>query len=414
MQRHLLSALLVVLLGTTAGRAQEWARKMFAESSHDFGTVARDAKVEYRFQFSNIYQETAHITGVKSSCGCTTPQVTKTELKTYEKSEVVATFNTRQFTGHHSATITVFFDKPFYAELQLNVWGEIRSDVAVRPEQVDLGSVDQGTPVEKRVTVTHYGRSDWQILDVRSVNTHYEVEVVNGPRQGSTVSYDLIVRLKKDASPGYLKDQLILITNDQNAAQFPIEVEGVVNAELTVSPQILALGSVEAGQKVTKNVIVRGRKPFKIIAAHCDDDAITCKISDSANKVQLIPVTLVAGDKPGKLTKKLLIETDLGKSFVAEVTVQAEILPSEKTVSRDGPALAPAKTADNPRAAVKSPAPSEFDGANSPSKFAGTKASVDKIPASDKSAVADKADDIDPALIVPSNPIRTLPATTAK
>ena len=429
MQRHLLSALLVVLLGATAGRAQEWARKMFPESSHDFGTVARDAKVEYRFQFSNIYQETAHVVGVRSSCGCTTPEITKSELKTYEKGEIIARFNTRAFTGHHSATLTVTFDKPFYAEVQLNVWGEIRSDVSVRPEQVDLGSVDQGTPVEKRVTVTHYGRSDWQILDVRSVNTHYEVEVVNGPRQGSTVSYDLIVRLKKDAPPGYLKDQLILITNDQNAAQFPIEVEGIVNAELTVSPQILALGAVEAGQKVTKNVIVRGRKPFKITAAHCDDDAITCKISDSANKVQLIPVTLVAGDKPGKLTKKLLIETDLGKTFVAEVTVQAEILPSERPVQAAGekPAGldtaverdAPTKTASNPPATAKAPATIESDEDSKPSKLGGTKSAAERTPAAkrpvpDKSAAADKPDDIDPALIVPSNPIRTLPGVTSK
>ncbi len=361
-QRHLLFALTLVLLGSSVGRSQDWARKMFSESSHDFGTVAKDAKVEYRFQFSNIYQEPCHVVGVRTSCACTAPEVTKSDLKTYEKSEIVARFNTRAFTGHHSATLTVTFDKPFYAEVQLNVWGEIRSDVSVRPEQVQLGTVDQGTPVEKRVTVTHYGRGDWQILDVRSVNTHYEVEVANGPRSGGTVSYDLIVRLKKDTPPGYLKDQLILITNDQNAAQFPIEVEGVVNAELTVSPQILALGAVEAGQAVTKNVIVRGRKPFKITSVHCDDDAVTCKFSDAANKLQVIPVTLTAPNTPGKVSKKLVIETDLGKSIVAEVIVQAQITPSEKSIeaSAKAPELDKAAAADAPPAkAPPGKAPSE-------------------------------------------------------
>jgi hypothetical protein len=425
-QRHLLSALLVVLLGATAGRAQDWARKMFTESSHDFGAVARDAKVEYRFQFSNIYQETAHVAGVRSSCGCTTPQITKSDLKTYEKSEIVATFNTRAFTGHHSATITVTFDKPFYAEVQLNVWGEIRSDVAVRPDQVDFGTIDQGTPVERRVTVTHYNRADWQVLDVRSINTHYEVEVVNGPRSGGTVSYDLIVRLKKDAPPGYLKDQLILITNDANAAQFPIEVEGLVSSELTVSPQVLALGAVEPGQKVTKNVIVRGRKPFRVTAAHCDDDAITCKLSDTANKIQLIQVTLTAGDKPGKLSNKLLIETDLGKSFAVEVVVQAEILPSDKPIAAnndkpvDAPAPAPAKTADAPPIPLNPLAPPDVDDGSKPAKPVEVKPAVektapsDKKPTPDKSTASSKIDDIDPALIVPANPIRGGSASTAK
>src|SRR5438270_8718845 len=209
---------------------------MFSESSHDFGTVARGAKVEHRFQFNNPYQETAHVAGVHSSCGCTEPSVTKNELKTYEKSEIVANFNTRSFTGTHSATVTVTFDKPFYAEVQLNVWGDIRGDLTVQPEMVELGTIDQGQEIDRKLTVTHSGLSDWKILDVRSLNTNYEVEVKNGPKSLGQVSYDLLVHLKKDAPPGYLKDQLILVTNDARVTQFPIEVEGLVKAELTASP----------------------------------------------------------------------------------------------------------------------------------------------------------------------------------
>src|SRR5205807_9771104 len=68
--RHLIPALLLVLVGSSSSLGQDWARKMFSESSHDFGTVARGAKVEHRFQFNNPYQETAHVAGVRSSCGC--------------------------------------------------------------------------------------------------------------------------------------------------------------------------------------------------------------------------------------------------------------------------------------------------------------------------------------------------------
>jgi len=257
-RRHLLSALLISLLSASVVHAQDWARKMFSEVSHDFGVVAKDAKVEYRFVFSNIYQEPVHVVGVRSSCGCTDPSVSKNDLKTYEKSEIVAKFNTRAFTGNHSATLTVTIDKPFYAEVQLNVWGEIRSDITVRPEQVGLGTVEQGQEIERRITITHSGKPDWKIVDVRSVNTNYEVEVVDGPRRNSQVSYDLVVKLKKDAPPGYVSDQLILVTNDPHAAQFPIEVEGLVNAELTATPQALSFGAVEAGHKAIRPVIVRG------------------------------------------------------------------------------------------------------------------------------------------------------------
>ena len=79
------------------------------------------------------------------------------------------------------------------------------------------------------LTVTHSGLSDWKILDVRSINSNYEVEVKSGSKSFGKVSYDLLVHLKKDAPPGYLKDQLILVTNDPRVTQFPIEVEGLVS-----------------------------------------------------------------------------------------------------------------------------------------------------------------------------------------
>ena len=44
---------------------------MFKVTEHDFGTVARGAKAEYRFVFENLYMEDVHIAGAYSSCGCT-------------------------------------------------------------------------------------------------------------------------------------------------------------------------------------------------------------------------------------------------------------------------------------------------------------------------------------------------------
>ena len=82
MRRHVLLAWLVLLVCATTAPAQDWAREMFSETSHDFGAVARGAKVQYHFNFKNIYEEPAHVLAIRSSCGCTTPEVTKSELKT--------------------------------------------------------------------------------------------------------------------------------------------------------------------------------------------------------------------------------------------------------------------------------------------------------------------------------------------
>ena len=106
--------LLTLLMGSTAS-AQDWARKMFETTNHDFGSVARGAKAEHEFVLKNIYLEDVHIVAVRSSCGCTTPRIAKEWLKTYEQGAIIAHYNTGSFLGRKGATLSVTIDKPFYA-----------------------------------------------------------------------------------------------------------------------------------------------------------------------------------------------------------------------------------------------------------------------------------------------------------
>jgi len=320
--------LAAALLAAGPVAAQEWASKMFPVTSHNFGTVAKGSKTEYRFVFRNIYEEDVHVVGVRTSCGCTSPTVTKRDLKTHETAEVVATFNTRSFLGQHGATLTVTFDKPFSAEVQLRVAGNIRGDVTFEPPFVDLGNVDLGKGSERQVRISRIGSTPWEITDVRSANPHFEVVLSKPARSGSQTSYDLTARLKPSTPPGYLKGQLILVTNDPRAAQIPMDVEGRVVAEVTVSPQLLALGAVPAGESVTKNVVIRANREFRITGVFCADGCLTCEPKTTAARVHILPVTFRAGDEAGKVERKLTITTDLGEAAVPVVTVQAQVEPA--------------------------------------------------------------------------------------
>jgi len=51
-RNSLLAATATLLLAMPAS-AQKWAEKMFETTSHDFGTIARDAKAEYKFVLKN-------------------------------------------------------------------------------------------------------------------------------------------------------------------------------------------------------------------------------------------------------------------------------------------------------------------------------------------------------------------------
>ena len=324
--QRIIAALLIWATVAAVAPAQEWARKMFDTTSHSFGTVARGAKVEHKFKVRNLYKEDIHLASVRSSCGCTTPKITQQTLKTYEESEIVAQFNTRTFFGEKRATLTVTIDRPYYAEVQLQVSGNIRSDVVLDPGMVDLGSIDHGSAAERKINVTYAGRDNWQIKDVLSANAHLEAELKETSRGNGQVAYSLLVRLKEGAPIGYIKDQITLVTNDTRTSQIPVDIEGRVVSEITVSPVSLFMGVVQPGQKRTKQLVIKGKKPFKIVNVECDDESFAFDLPEEAKVSHLMTVTFVAGDKPGKVTQKIRITTDLGEGAAPEGGAYAEVV----------------------------------------------------------------------------------------
>ncbi len=313
------------LLAASGGASgQEWATKMFKTLEHDFGSVARGSKSEFSFELENVYEEDVHIASVRSSCGCTTPTITKQQLKTWEKSQIVAKYNTRSFLGKRGATLTVVIDQPYYAEVQLSVSGYIRSDVVFDPGQVNFGEVDQFAGAEKEVRINYAGRDDWRIVDVRSANDHFEVELLDEERGSRRVSYRMLVRLAPDAPAGYIDDSLTLVSDDSKMNRIPLAVRGRVVSPLTVSPASLFLGVVETGQTVSKQLVVRGKQPFKVVDVKCTDKCFTFEAPpDKKKTLHFIPLTFTAGAS-GKVSRKIQIETDLGAvtHCVATATVR--------------------------------------------------------------------------------------------
>ncbi|MGD0899104.1 MAG: DUF1573 domain-containing protein [Thermoguttaceae bacterium] len=316
MAKTFMYGLVTALLAGSPSMGQEWATKMFPVTEHDFGTVPRGAKAEFDFKLSNIYLEGVHIQDAHASCGCTSVRVVKPALKTYEEGAIHATLNTGTFLGNRSATITVTLDRPFPAEVQLHVKGVIRNDVLFTPGSVQFGDVEQGKTVMRSVVVSHAGRSDWQILSVKSPWAGLTAGVKETGRENGNVWYQLDVRLGPDVQPGYLNDQLILVTNEGEGIQMPLTVEGRVVPGITVSPASLQMGVVNPGQEVTKQLVVRASKPFRILSITCDDKSF--KFGDetdrTAKTMHVVPVTFLAGGGTGKVAKKIRIETDLGES----------------------------------------------------------------------------------------------------
>ena len=326
--RRLVITLMLTLLPASLADAQPWANKMFEVRDHDFGVVARGSEQQFRFEFTNPYEEDVHIERVRSSCGCTSPSLEKSQISTFQTTAIVATFNTRTLRGAQGATLTVIFDKPFRAEVRLLVKGYIRPDVVFQPGSVQFGDVVLGTPVERTITVQHAGAVDWEIRDVRSVNSFYQVFLKHRTVTENRVDYQLLVRLTDKAPAGYLNDQLILVTNDLQNRELRLGVEGRISSPLTISPATLLLGPLAPGESVTRKLVVRGNKPFRILKLTSDGPGFESTPAEDARMLHLVPVTFTAGEEAGTVVQTIQVETDLAGGTAARCVVTIEVKPA--------------------------------------------------------------------------------------
>lgn len=97
----------------------------FNETVHNFGSFPESAgKVSCDFEFTNTGNSPLVLQDVKASCGCTTPEWTKTPIAPGKKGVIKATYNATGRPGAFNKTITV---KSNAGEIKLIIKGEVET-----------------------------------------------------------------------------------------------------------------------------------------------------------------------------------------------------------------------------------------------------------------------------------------------
>jgi len=78
----------------------------WAEQNHDFGKIKQGESATFEFKFTNKGSVPLILTNASPSCGCTTPDWTKTPVMPGQQGFVKATFNAAS-PGGFNKTITV-------------------------------------------------------------------------------------------------------------------------------------------------------------------------------------------------------------------------------------------------------------------------------------------------------------------
>jgi hypothetical protein len=298
-----------LVFGTDAASAQDWAKKMFDKTSHDFGKVARGAEVSHRFKVTNLYKETVHISNVRTSCGCSiAKQPEVTTLKSLEFTYVEVALDTRKFSHQKESNLIVTFDQPYFAEVTLPLRGYIRTDVVLTPGGANFGAVDLGAGAVTTIDVAYAGRDNWTLKDVKIANENLDAKITEVSRGNGAVKYQIQMQLKPSAPLGSLREQVMLVTDDANP-HVPILVTARVEADITVATPDLAMGTLTPGNEKTVNVVIRGKKPFSIDKVECESDTELFKVRlpEAPKTVHIIPLTFTPPKDPGPFSETFTV-----------------------------------------------------------------------------------------------------------
>ncbi len=327
MRSAILTLVVFACLAARAPAQGSWADKMFQEgTTHDFGSIPRGAQLFHRFKVTNIYAVRLEAIQVRTSCGCLTVTPPAGGLEARQEGYVDVLMDARKFTGKKVVHVYLTFGPQYVSTATLQVTAFSRADVVFNPGQINFGLVAAGQTPTQAVDVEYAGALDWRVSEITKHSAGLDARFQELYRRPGQVGYRVTVTLKDDAPSGAFKQELFLKTNDPASPVVPLLVEATIQRPLTVTPSSVSVGGSKAGDAVTRRVVVRGNRPFKVTGVEGLDGEVSADLPSAAAGSHVLTLTIKAA-KPGELRKELRIKTDLSPDTPLAVTIQGTIEP---------------------------------------------------------------------------------------
>ena len=305
---------------------------------HDFGVVARASRQHHVFEFKNTLGTDLYLTSIRTSCGCTKPQILTSHVKAGETAKVDAVFDTLNFFGKRGATVTLTLQKGGTVlesgEIQFSVKGNIRRDVVLNPGDVRFDNIRVAEESRRSIRLQYAGNYRWKIEEVKSTNPNITVtinEVERDPHTGR-VAYDLVVNLNGKQPPGSFNEFLNVVTNDEKTTGMPISVSATVSPLIEASP--VQLGVVNKGQSVKKKLILHSTEAFEIKKIESLDSRIKFEPAEGEKTLHILTYTLDTS-VPGQISEDVSILTSDRGQPVVKVPFSVQIVPATMVDSRN-------------------------------------------------------------------------------
>ncbi|MFM7058123.1 MAG: DUF1573 domain-containing protein [Planctomycetota bacterium] len=314
--------------------AQErWANALLDRKKVDFGVIATGSEAIETLKVTNNLTTTVQLSGVSTGCQCASAMITGSrQLAPNQSTTIEVRMNTLAYTRKRETKLTIGFDAPVLATVEVPIEAYIRTDVVFEPGKLDFGSVENGRGAEQTVKVTYAGRPDWQILRVKCSNPSLKCQSRliarnDSPVNGINVEYALQFQLSPTAPGGRFQEYATLETDDAANPFIPLMIQGTVQPEVSISNPRIEIKALRPGQTAMARVVVRGIRPFVVSEVNCGglQAFFTVRKAEAPEKLQVVEMLFTAPDRPGRFTERMQLKIE-GREQELEFTVSGMIL----------------------------------------------------------------------------------------
>lgn len=241
------SLLGVALLLLTSLSAAAQGVLSFTETDFDFKNVAEGAVATHEFKFKNTGNQPIVIANVQASCGCTTPDWTKTPVLPGKTGFIRAAYNSAGRPGQFSKTVTVTSNAKEQS-MVLSIKGTVvdkgevvknysAAELAKSPKLTldrttqDFGKMESGQQPTARFTVKNTGKSDLEIGSITS--SCYCVTAKSLPKALKPGQSAVVELQYAQRQVGQMNDVVTLHSNDITGSDPKITLKANIVQSLT-------------------------------------------------------------------------------------------------------------------------------------------------------------------------------------
>jgi hypothetical protein len=315
------SLIIFQLSGIAAG-----TKLVFKNTSFHAGIVPRRQKLAHTFSFRIEGDDSLQIERASSPCGCEVISFPKETKNGGDTGSVTVEYTSGMVEGPFEKEISLFTGKG-PAGTKLRITGEVRKLIEVDPPTIDLSRFQLGSRDTVSLKITWKRWEEVGLSKNFGVGPITSVSVGKDPEDGNIWRVGLL--LDKGAEAKYYSDTLIIATASDQWPEIKIPIQGTVQGIVTLKPQVLNLGTLQAGKIVSGSFLAISSSDIdSVVSANTQGWGIIVKRVKKIDTKRLrIFIQTAAAGKTGSLQAEVILRVmNRGKLSEARAVVSGRFV----------------------------------------------------------------------------------------